>query len=106
MNHPLKVGQIVHLNTISDERHDKHLVLRVHEHGVETVRAEPWFNSCPVVFRLWENLSIPEQPKAEPGAVYMGPHGNRYVGLANGSITWIAAKPQPFDPAAFTKVEE
>lgn len=101
MSHAVKVGQIVKTKDCS------WTVMRLHEHGIEAARQKDQYSDAQWIgFLLWSELILPEQPKAQPGAVYMGPHGNRYVGLADGTITWIAAKPEPFDPAAFTKVEE
>jgi hypothetical protein len=44
--------------------------------------------------------------KAECGVRYIGPHGDYYIGLADGRVAWLAATAIDFDPAAFTKVEE
>jgi hypothetical protein len=50
--------------------------------------------------------SVKGQCRALPGVLYRGPHGDIYIGLADGSVAWKASTAIPFDPAAFMKVEE
>lgn len=88
----ITVGDVVSIDTLGDERHEKHRVVRVHPDGVETVREEPYVIACQVMFRRWKNI-VQQDDVAVPGEIYKRRHSSHppelYVGRPNNRIRLI-----------------